>query len=113
MNPNYTAINAEAALADETSVFYHYRKLIELRKTYDVFRNGSFTLLMPEDKDIFAYTRDTEAEHLLVVCNFTDKTLELDAPAAFRGAEVLLANYAEPARELRPYEAVMLYYKEN
>jgi hypothetical protein len=29
------------------------------------------------------------------------------------GAEVLLANYAEPARELRPYEAVMLYYKEN
>ena len=112
LNPNYTAINAEAALEDQHSVFHHYRKLIELRKTYPVFRDGSFTLLLPEDPDIFAYTRDTEQEHLLVVCNFTDKTLHLDAPEAFQGAEVLLANYAQPAEMLRPYEAVMLYYQD-
>ena len=112
LNPNYIAINAEAALEDQHSVFHHYRKLIELRKTYPVFRDGSFTLLLPEDPDIFAYTRDTEQEHLLVVCNFTDKTLHLDAPEAFQGAEVLLANYAQPAEMLRPYEAVMLYYQD-
>ena len=46
VNPNYPEINAEAALADENSVFHYYRKLIELRKTYDVFRRGSFTLLI-------------------------------------------------------------------
>ena len=112
LNPNYIDINAEAALEDQHSVFHHYRKLIELRKTYPVFRDGSFTLLLPEDPDIFAYTRDTEQEHLLVVCNFTDKTLHLDAPEAFQGAEVLLANYAQPAEMLRPYEAVMLYYQD-
>jgi glucan 1,6-alpha-glucosidase len=112
VNPNYTEINAAAALEEENSVFHHYRKLIELRKTYPVFRDGSFTLLLPEDPDIFAYTRDTEEEHLLVVCNFTDKELHLDAPEAFCGAQVLLANYLEPAQTLRPYEAVMLYYKE-
>ena len=112
VNPNYTAINAEAALEDSDSVFHHYRKLIELRKTYPVFRDGSFTLLLPEDPHIFAYTRDTEQEHLLVVCNFTDKTLQLDAPEAFRGAEVLLSNYREASDALRPYEAVMLYYKD-
>ena len=112
VNPNYTQINAEAAVADENSVFHHYRKLIELRKTYPVFRDGSFTLLLPEDQDIFAYTRDTEEEHLLVVCNFTGKTLHPDAPEAFRGAGMLLSNYPEPAQALRPYEAVMLYYKE-
>ena len=110
VNPNYLQINAEAAVADPDSVFHHYRKLIELRKTCDVFRNGSFTLLLPEDQNIFAYTRDTENEHMLVVCNFTDRYLHLDAPEAFRGAEVLLSNYAEPAEDLRPYEAVMLYY---
>jgi glycosidase len=91
---------------------HHYRKLIELRKTYSVFRNGSFTLLLPEDPDIFAYTRDTDNEHLLVVCNLTDKVLHLDAPEAFRGAEVLLSNYTEASESLRPYEAVMLYYKD-
>ena len=110
VNPNHTEINAEAALADENSVFHYYRRLIELRKTLDVFRDGSFTLLLPEDEKIFAYTRDTEQEHLLVVCNFTDETLELDAPENF--AQMLLSNYVEDAPQLRPYEAVMLYYKD-
>ena len=111
VNPNYPEINAEAALADENSVFHYYRKLIELRKTYDVFRRGSFTLLDPEDEKIFAYTRDTEQEHMLVVCNFTDETLTLDAPEAFCGARMLLSNYAEDSDFLRPYEAVILYYR--
>ena len=106
-------INAETALADPDSVFHHYRKLIELRKTYDVFRDGSFTLLWPEDTRIFAYTRDTETEHLLVVCNFTGETLCPDAPEKFRDSTVLLSNYPLDAPELRPYEAVMLYYHDQ
>ena len=110
VNPNCDEINVEAALADEDSVFHHYRKLIGLRKTYDVFRCGSFTLLDPEDEKIFAYTRDTETEHMLVVCNFTAETLAFDAPENFRGAKMLLSNYAEEADRLRPYEAAILYY---
>ena len=112
LNPNYTEINAEAALADPDSVFHYYRKLIELRKSKNVFRSGSFTLLCPENEDIFAYTRDTEKEHLLVVCNFTDKTLSFDAPENFQGAEMILSNYNDGCSELMPYEAVMLYYED-
>ena len=93
-------------------MFHHYRKLIHLRKTLEVFRSGSFTLLWPEDGRIFGYTRDTETEHLLVVCNFTGETLSLDAPENFRGARMLISNYSTPAPQLRPYEAVMLYYNE-
>ena len=110
VNPNYTEINAEAALADPNSVFHYYQKLIALRKHYDVLRSGSFTLLFPENEKIFAYTRDTDREHMLVVCNFTEETLDFDAPEAFRGAEMLLNNYAEPSPKLRPYEAAILYY---
>ena len=110
VNPNYTEINAETALADSNSVFYHYQKLIQLRKNYDVFSDGSFTLLCPEDEKIFAYTRDTEKEHLLVVCNFTAETLAFDAPENFRGVEMLLSNYPEESTSLRPYEAAILYY---
>ena len=111
VNPNYTWINAEAALADSNSVFHHYRKLISLRKTYDVFCSGTFTLLCPEDERIFAYTRDTDKEHMLVVCNFTGQTLDFDAPERSRGAEMLLNNYEEESPHLRPYEAVILYYQ--
>ena len=112
LNPNYTEINAEAALADPESVFYYYQKLIELRKTYDVFRDGSFTLLCPQDEKIFAYTRDTKYAHLLVVCNFTGESLSFDAPENFRGTRQLLSNYSTESKELRPYEAVMLYYED-
>ena len=112
INPNYTEINAAAALADPNSVFHYYQKLIRLRKTYDVFRSGAFTLLCPEDAKIFAYTRDTDREHMLVVCNFTDELLDFDAPVNFRGAEMLLSNYTENSSRLRPYEAAILYYQD-
>lgn len=111
LNPNYTGINAEAALADPDSVFHYYRRLVELRKSYDIFRDGSFTLLCPEDEKIFAYTRDTKYAHLLVVCNFAGESLSFDAPENFRGARQLISNYNTESEELRPYEAVMLYYE--
>ena len=109
VNPNYTVINAEAALADPDSVFYCYRKLIALRKTYPVFRDGRFTLLLPDSEQIFAYTRDTERERLLVVCNFTAEAVPFARPEAFREAKLLISNYPEPAELLRPYEAQMFY----
>ena len=112
VNPNHTAINAESALADPDSVFHHYRELIRLRKDFDVIRDGSFTLLCPEDENIFAYTRDTEKGHLLVVCNFTDRWLEYEVPEEYFGSQLLISNYQEAAPGLRPYEAVMLYYED-
>ena len=113
INPNHTAINAEAAMADEDSVFHYYKKLISLRKTYDVFRDGTFTLLLPEDEKIFAYTRDTENAHLLVVCNFTGETLDFEVPELFLGSQLLISNYREPTDGLQPYEACMLYCEKN
>lgn len=112
VNPNYTEINAVAALADPDSVFYFYQKLIALRKAYPVFRDGDFQLLEAEDEQRFAYVRETEREALLVVCNFTAETLPDVCPERFRGAEVLLGNYPDPAGEdLRPYETRMRYVK--
>ena len=113
VNENYTEINAEAALNDQDSVFHYYKKLIDLRKTYPIFRDGSFTLLCPEDEKVFAYTRDTEDAHLLVVCNFTDETMEFEVPEEYHGSELLIGNYREFAPGLRPDESVMLYYENN
>ena len=111
VNPNYTEINAEAALADPDSVFYFYQKLIALRKAYPVFRDGDFQLLDPADEKRFAYVRETEGEALLVACNFTAETLPDVCPERFRGAQVLLGNYPDSAGDLRPYEARMRYVK--
>ena len=111
VNPNHETVNAEAALADPDSIFYHYQKLIALRKSHDVFRDGRFTLLCPEDENTFAYTRDTDCEHLLVVCNFTGHEQSFEVPEGFRDAKTLLSNYPDRSAVLRPYEAYMLYHE--
>ncbi len=108
VNPNYTEINAEAALRDPDSVFHYYRRLIALRKEYEVIAEGDFTLLCPEDERVFAYVRGVPGERLLVVCNFTPETVEWSAPEEFEGARTLISNYPSRAGTLRPYEAEMM-----
>ena len=111
INPNYVSINAEQALADENSVFHYYRKLIRLRKSIPAFRSGSFTLVDSDHEYVFAYTRDTEEDHMLIVCNFTDKEGYFRIPEAFEGAQVMISNYQGESEKLRPYEAKILYYQ--
>ena len=109
VNPNHTEINAEAALADPDSVYHYYKKLIALRKALPVFKDGSFNLLCPEDESVFAYTRDTDTAHMLVVCNFSGESAAFDLPESFAGAKTLIANYKGESEMLRPYEAKVLY----
>lgn len=126
VNPNYPAINAEAVLADEDSIFYHYQQLVALRRgeLKDLMVYASFapvdSLQVPHDEDeaVYAYTRTGGAdgspanESLLVISNFTADELERDfavlAEARESGARVELvsSNYKDDAGStLRPYEA--------
>ena len=111
VNENHPFLNAEAELADPDSVFHYYRRLIALRKRYDVFRDGRFTLLCPEDPQVFAYTRDTDTAHMLVVCNFSGENADFPIPEEFRHAETLIANYPGEPETLRPWEARILYHE--
>jgi oligo-1,6-glucosidase len=114
-NPNYTEINAEAALADPNSIFHYYRRLIELRKDNLVMVYGDYRLLMADSEEIYAYVRTLGDEQLLVVLNFTAGTPEfvLEEGVTFANQELFVSNYAEqsgrdPQRfALRPYEAVV------
>ena len=112
INENHTFINAEAALADGDSVFHYYRKLIALRKAYPIFRDGWFQLMDPDNDKVFAYTRETDNAHMLVVCNFSDETLDWKLPWNYRGKEKLLGNYPDEYEDLRPYEAYIYYYED-
>lgn len=66
VNPNYKEINVEQALADPESVFYHYQKLIQLRKEHEVMVYGTYQLLFPEDEDLYIYTRTLGEEKWLI-----------------------------------------------
>ena len=112
VNPNYTRINAAAALADPDSVFYTYQKLIALRKAHPVFVEGDFTLLCPEDEQVFAYLRRGAGQELLAAVNLSGRSAPFTLPDAFAGCEPLLATQGAPqAGVLRPWEA-QLYLRE-
>lgn len=112
VNPNYVKINAEEQMEREDSVFHYYQKLISLRKKEPVIIYGTFELMMPEDEDIFMYTRTYEQEKLLVICNFSQKERELEIPEEWEKATVLLGNYKDAAvgrkMRLRDYEAIVI-----
>lgn len=80
VNPNYTTINAAAAVADPNSVFHHYKKLIALRHDHDIIVHGSFELLWPEHEQLFAYTRTYEGRVLTVVVNLSNESVSVPAP---------------------------------
>ncbi len=126
VNPNYPSINAEAVLADEDSIFYHYQQLVALRrgKLKDLMVYASFapvdSVQVPhnEDEAVYAYTRTGGAdgspanESLLVVSNFTAEEQERDfavlneAREAGARVELVSSNYKDDAGStLRPYEA--------
>ena len=113
VNPNYTEVNAAAAMADPDSTFYYFQKLIRLRKTHPVIVHGRYALLEKDDPALFIYTRTLDDAQLLVMCNFKEQTREWTMPAGFAGAQVLISNtgrtqQTEQTITLQPYEALVL-----
>ena len=105
VNPNHTEINAAAALADPDSVFYTYQKLIALRKAHPVFAEGDFTLLCPEDGQVFAYLRRGAGQELLAAVNLSGEAVAFRRPAGFAGAPLLATQGSPQDGVLRPWEA--------
>lgn len=57
VNPNHDVINAEAQVDDPDSVFAFYQKLIELRHTNPIVAAGDWTLLDPDDEQVYDFLR--------------------------------------------------------
>ncbi|MFB2863813.1 alpha,alpha-phosphotrehalase [Aeromonas sp. MdU4] len=111
---NYSGINAEAALADQHSVFWHYRDLIALRKAHPIFTQGDYQELLTGHPQIWAYARRANGQTLLVVSNFYGEPVEFALPAELQSGKgrLLLGNYPDsPAQPqsgmLRPYESLI------
>lgn len=111
VNPNYKEINAKQALHDPNSIFHYYKKLIELRKKYEIIVYGTYDLILEDHPSIFAYVRTWKGEKLLVIANFTEDScvFELPEEIAYRNVELLIHNYDVQNESieniiLQPYE---------
>ena len=111
---NYKEINAKAAVEDKNSVFYHYQKLIKLRKSEDLFVIGKYEDIDLENKNVYAYKRVGENGELIVISNFYENEVKFNINGLeIEKCKVLLSNYKEnPKVEgneivLKPYESII------
>ena len=107
VNPNYTDINAEKALADPDSVFYYYQKLIRLRHETPVIVYGVFEPLLTDDHNVYAWRRVLGDQVLTVACNWSDQDVSCDLFENLSdGSDELISNYKSHKKGvLQPYEA--------
>ena len=108
-------INVEQAINDNNSIYYHYQKLIELRKKYPVIVHGDFTPVFEQHEQVFAYLRQYQEQQILVVNNFSAQSLTLELPQHLqnRTCQSLVENYQAHSAlgrviSLKPYESFAL-----
>ncbi len=112
---NYKEINVEKSLKNKNSIFYYYKKLIKLRKDYEIISNGSFDKFLENHKSVFGYKRKLNNEELICLNNFyeEDVKIEIDELEKY---DILISNYKntnfkQNIVKLRAYESITLYKK--
>lgn len=115
VNPNYKAINVKEAIENEGSIFYFYKKLIDIRKRSDTIVYGDFTMLCEDLEEVFAYRRSYQGEHYVLIANLSDRPIDFDDAYISMSEDCLLvvSNYTVnigDLKQLRPYEVVVYKY---
>lgn len=114
VNPNYESINVEAQQEDPNSILSFYKRLVQLRKNNELFVYGTYDLLMAEDTQIYAYTRELNGQQALVIANLTGNHAVWQSERKLRpdSSQLVLSNQvketeheASESLPLLPYEA--------
>ncbi|MBY4985598.1 alpha-glucosidase [Streptococcus suis] len=98
LNPHFEEINVTDALARESSIFYTYQRLIQLRKASPIIVWGDFHLLDTAET-VFAYTRSYQNQQWLIVVNLSDQEQTFQLEQDYD--EVVISNLEHVPGNLR------------
>ncbi|CAI3387729.1 alpha,alpha-phosphotrehalase [Enterococcus cecorum] len=121
-NPNYHSINVAESTQDPNSIYNFYKKLIEYKKEFQVFSDGDYHDLLPEDENIIAFKRENNQEVLTVICNWSNEKATIDLKSIDLSFDKLLISNYQIEKDclsfnqsviLRPFEAMILYKKKG
>ena len=99
VHQNYQEINVEKELKNSDSILNFYRQLIKARKNNEALRIGSWRTLIHYPYEHLAYVRETKAERVLILINFSyEKDLTIDEPISKDNWQVLVSNVREAGK---------------
>lgn len=108
VNANYQQINVAGQREEPDSVLNFYRSLIHLRQQDPLWVYGRYQLQLAAHPHIYAYSRSQDERQVLVLCNLSAETQQIDAQdLSLEKRALLLSNYPQEGERqtLRPYEA--------
>ncbi|WP_422723667.1 glycoside hydrolase family 13 protein [Heyndrickxia acidiproducens] len=117
INDDTREVNAAIQEKDPDSILQYYRKLLEIKKSMDVFKSGTWEMLAEHDPNIYAYLRTYNRQRALVVCNVSKERQTFTCPELTRTKWSCLLNNAGNSKEipgrivLSPYECYVLLQK--
>lgn len=113
VNRNKDYINVRLASEDEDSILKFYQKLFAIRQKEPLVKDGKYFDLLPKHKELYAYLRSGAEADLLVIGNFSAKTVEMHL-GAIHEYTILLNNYPKfNEGRMEPYQAVVLKLNKN
>lgn len=115
VNPNYKTVNVAVEEKDPESELFYFKKMVALRKSSPVLVYGDYEVFDIENPDVYCYTRMHGAAKMLVVLNFSAKSISypLDKGINTTEARVLMNNYKTQATilnhqvDLKPLQALV------
>ncbi len=115
VNSNYkTGINVEEQEKQSDSVLNYFRKMVKIRKSHLGLIYGSYQLVLPENEQVYAYTRSLDTERYLILLSFSEESTQVTIDdIEFSKADLLISNdecQTEKTNHqftLKPYQAVV------
>ena len=109
---NHSYINVEAEQKDPDSILNYYKKLVALRKKYEIIADGEIRFTDAGNENIISYDRMLDGQKLSVFCNLRGTEQALDTAFEAPAGKILIGNYADTAasdqavriESLRPFE---------
>lgn len=108
-------ISVEAALKNKDSIFWFYKRLIELRHNDEVIQKGSISFIDLDHPQLFNYLRSYQGKTYLVINNFFGEPVSYKH--AFTIEKCILSNYSKDQfgmeLQLEAYETLIVQIKES
>lgn len=108
LNDNYKKINVSQQINDPNSILSFYKKLIAIRKSLLVVREGIYKEYFALHKYLYVYSRQTKEQKLLVICSFKNKKQKIKIPKGFdltKAKMIVNTNSNYQSTILAPYES--------
>ena len=117
INPNYITVNEKLQEKDPESILNYFRKMIQLRKSNKILVYGEYKLLDKDNPQVYAFTRGSDSDRVLVLLNFSKENVAWNIPEAMKlSSHVLINNYPELKTDkstvsMNAYQAVVVQLK--